>query len=63
METHPVEMEIQALTITGNFKESVLIVVQRVKKRPTVGKRKKMLTSARRIGSRGMLELKLMQAM
>ncbi len=63
METQPVGIEIQAPTTTaGNFKESVTIVVQRVTKRLIVGRKKRMLISAQRIGSREKQELNSMQA-
>ncbi len=53
-----VEMRIQAITTIENFMEGAPIAVPKDTKRLTVGRRKKMLTSAQRIGSRGMLELK-----
>ncbi len=58
-----VEMRIQAITTIENFMEGAPIAVPKDAKRLTVGRKKKMLTSAQRIRSRGMLELKSMQAM
>jgi len=51
-------MGIQAQVTAGNSKENATIAEPRVIRKPTVGKRKRMLTSIQRIGRKGTRELR-----
>ncbi len=58
MEIQLVEMGIQSQITPRNSKENVAIVEPRDTRKLTVGKKRRMLTSAQRIGNEGTQELK-----